>query len=74
MVNNPFTINSGFLPGINTLEFLAFNGGLVDGPHGIRIEIFGTAEVVPEPASVALLGLGSIALVGLGWRRRRRGQ
>ena len=71
-LNAPFTITSGFVYGINTLEFLVSNGGTADNPHGLRVEVWGTAEVVPEPASIALLGLGALALAGFGWRRRKR--
>jgi hypothetical protein len=43
-----------------------------NGPFGID---FGPAfDVVPEPASLVLAftGIGSIGLLGCGWRRRRR--
>jgi hypothetical protein len=29
-------------------------------------------QVIPEPSSLALLGIGAIALVGYGWRRKRK--
>jgi hypothetical protein len=35
---------------------------------------FGPLPSVPEPSSLALLGLGTAALAGWRWRRRKRGQ
>lgn len=32
----------------------------------------GTVSVVPEPSSMALLGIGAMSLLGYGWRRRHR--
>ena len=62
----PFTIGSGFVSGINTLDFLVNNDG---GPTALRVEMTATAAaVVPEPASLALL---CSALLGLGAMRRR---
>lgn len=52
-----FSINSGFVAGINTLDFIIRNDG---GPTGLRTEMTGTANLarVPEPASIALLAAG----------------
>lgn len=64
-----FTINSGFLQGMNTLDFRVTNRG---GPIGLRVEISGTADAltsVPVPASIPLVLSG---LVALGWVARRR--
>ncbi len=33
---------------------------------------FEVGAVVPEPSTFALLGIGSLALIGYGWRRKRR--
>jgi len=33
-----------------------------------------STNVIPEPSSLALLGIGAMSLCGYGWRRRRRGQ
>lgn len=38
----PFTISSGFVPGLNTLEFRTLNLG--GGPTGIRVELAGKAS------------------------------
>jgi hypothetical protein len=66
-----FTINSGFVAGVNTLDFVVSNG-IADGPTGLRVEVTGTADPtgVPEPASFLLLGAG---LAAFGIFRRRLG-
>lgn len=60
-----FTLNSGFVAGLNILDFVVEDYGAVGG---IRIE-FLTADAnslasVPEPASLALAGVG-LVLIGL---------
>lgn len=64
-----FQVTSGFVAGINTLDFVVNNGG---GPTGLRVEMTGNADLqqaVPEPGSLALVGL---AIAGLGVARRRK--
>lgn len=62
----PFSINSGFVAGVNTLDFIVWQSS--GGPTGLRVEISGTADSVPEPASLVLLAVGLAALTAL--RRR----
>ena len=64
----PFSIGTGFQPGINTLDFAVTDVGR---PLALRVdELSGTADVInlPATAAVGLFGLGVLAL-GL-YRRR----
>lgn len=63
----PFSVTSGFVFGVNTLDFVLNNAG---GPTGLRVDkVLGT--YAPEPGSVALAMLGGMGVAGL--RRCRRG-
>ncbi len=59
-----FSVNSGFVAGVNTIDFVVRDLGF---PGGFRAELSGTAQAVPAPGAMALLGA-----VGLASRRRRR--
>jgi hypothetical protein len=64
-----FTITSGFVAGLNTIDFFVVN--VRHSPTGLRVEQTGTANpnAVPEPAALALFGVGA-AMLGLARRRR----
>jgi hypothetical protein len=74
-----FTINSGFLAGVNTLQFIVVNdaGGTVtwDGPNGenptgLYVNITSTyARPIPEPNSLLFFGTG-VLVVGMAIRKR----
>jgi len=51
---HPFSIKSGFVLGVNTLEFLTMNTHFVE--TGLIVDMRGTS--VPEPASLAMFGIG----------------
>ena len=60
-----FSITSGILPGLNTLEFTTFS---TVSPTGLRVEMLTTA--VPEPTTWGLLMAG---LMGVLLQARRAG-
>jgi hypothetical protein len=41
----PFSLNGGFVPGINTLDFVVTNWPSGPSPTGLRVEISGTVSV-----------------------------
>jgi hypothetical protein len=67
--NSGFTINSGFQIGINTLDFVVPN---TSGATALFAQInSATVSVVPEPSTVAVYLLGSLALLGFVVRKKR---
>jgi len=67
---SPFTVSSGFQSGINTLDFVVKNNG---GPVGLYVNITSATatSVVPEPSTVAVYTIGSLALLGFVIRKKR---
>jgi hypothetical protein len=41
-------------------------------PAGVPLPDFGVIAQIPEPASVVMLGMGTLATLGVAWQRRRR--
>ncbi|WP_416908207.1 MAG: PEPxxWA-CTERM sorting domain-containing protein [Polymorphobacter sp.] len=63
-----FSINSGFVSGINTLTLRVRNSG---GPAAVRLDqLVLSADIVPEPGSWAML-IAGFGLVGAARRRSR---
>jgi hypothetical protein len=60
--SHSFEIRSGFVAGVNTLDFRVVDLSTVDGQGGLRVELAGTAETIPEPAGLPLLGILTIAV------------
>ena len=68
-----FSVNSGFLAGLNTLDFIVTNGNGADdqsGPTGLRVEMAGIASAVPEASTWAMMILGFLGIGFMAYRRK----
>lgn len=65
--SNDFTIDSGFVAGINTLDFIVNNAGADVNPTGLRVEMRGTVELPDEAPSIVVQPTGGIAFAGEGF-------
>jgi hypothetical protein len=68
-LSSTVAISSGFVAGVNTLEFYVEGNGVTDGLAVNSISF----TSVPEPSSFALLGVSVVTGLGYMWRRRRIG-
>ncbi len=78
LMMRPFDITSGFVVGVNYLEFRVHNQACAGCPNdlnpvGARVSfITAEAQPVPEPTAFALLGVGLVAVGVLGRRKKGR--
>ncbi len=70
-INHTFTLVASTTSTTLGLEFLSQNDKGFLGLDDISVEAVGV-DAVPEPASLTLVGLGLVGLVGYQWRRRQR--
>ncbi len=64
----PFLINSGFIAGVNEIDFVVANDS---GPTGLLVDDVAASADAPEPASLILVATGALLAWG-GMRRHRR--
>lgn len=65
-----FNLTSGFIPGVNTLEFRVLNEYVGPNPSGLCVAGL-SATLVPEPTTAALVIISLWGAVGLGYQRRK---
>jgi hypothetical protein len=63
-------LSSGFVAGLNVIDFYAEGNGQTDGFALNPISF--TARAVPEPASLTLFGITVASGIGYAWHRRKR--
>jgi hypothetical protein len=68
----PFTINSGFVDGPNTLDFIVHNDSPNDNPTALRVDGLKGGTVAPEPSSFAVFGFLGLGMAGLMLKARKR--
>jgi hypothetical protein len=62
-------------PGVQSIlvqKDIFINGGSLGANVSFIDQGFSSSNVVPEPATLTLLGIGAAGLFGYGWRRRKR--
>ncbi len=68
---HPFSIMTGFNSTMNILTFNTYNGDSGNNPTGLQVQITSaTATPIPEPSTLALLGMAAFGLFAWNWRNR----
>lgn len=70
-VYTAFNVTSGFTGGVNTLDFLVVNNGTSANPTGLRVEVSGSALLIPEPSTAVLASLALVGMCVAGFVRAR---
>lgn len=72
-LSNPVTVSSGFLSGMNTIDFYVEGNGQTDGFSLMNASFTAspTTAPIPEPETYAML-LAGLGLLGFGARRRKQ--
>jgi PEP-CTERM motif len=65
-----FTVNSGFVYGLNTLDFYLTNAAIGINPTGLRVDHIAGSYQVPEPGTAGLAAVAISASATLLRRRR----
>lgn len=56
-----FSITSGFIAGVNTLQFIVNNGGTAPNPTGLLVQISGSANSPSGPQAIGIFGTGVLS-------------
>ncbi len=64
----PFQINSGFVSGINRIDFVVHND---QGPTGLSVDGTSVSAMAPEPGSFLLLATGLVGVASVVARKMR---
>ena len=70
-VSTDFTNTPSNLTNVNLIQLQFYGDSIGSAPAQFYVDSM-NIDVIPEPSSIALLGLAAIGVGGLAWRKRRR--